>query len=594
MKASVWPGLLAFLCLSTATSAQIPSASPANRLGQDSSGRLSRVPQVVPTCSVRRTCITNPVFATGMKCDGVSDDSSALQSSLNAAQTTLGNATVIMPPGTCVVDPAANITIGSSLWLQGAGRNGTTLKRKDSSAGGFILKIAADGVTLSDFSIDGNKGGPGVATAADSVTAAAPSDQVTIQRMRFLNATGSDITSPAAATGVYISNWLISDNEFENQGLTACGSAAICANILIDQPLGLRVVGNRSDASQHFAIFGSVSGGGLVEVGDNTVANVNGYGVSLGAGSGSAGANVHHNFISTTKADLRNLIDLAAWNDFTVDHNILYHNGEVVTAVGAFTGCIVAFSPGIDGVIDGNECYAVPTSSITVNGIAVGGSNITISNNHVRGCSAAGIAIIVDSQGPQRDIKIIGNSTKNNSTQVAGAHAGIELLLPPGPSNAPALSDVLIQNNHSYDDQPAKTQGYGIGIGLAGANSNFSNIIVEGNDVAGNLKGGIESTGAVQGFVVRNNFGFNPIGTIAPPDFPGPGDGPITNTTGYDVMVYITAGANPISIAINGITLKGVRIPAGKAGAPIRLAANQNITLTYTAGGTPSWQWIGD
>ena len=101
-----------------------------------------------------------------MKCDGVTDDSSALQSALNSAQATVGNATVILPPGTCLIDPAANITINSALWLQGAGRNGTTLRRKDSSAGGFILKLAANGISLSDFAIDGDKGGPGIAANA--------------------------------------------------------------------------------------------------------------------------------------------------------------------------------------------------------------------------------------------------------------------------------------------------------------------------------------------------------------------------------------------------------------------------------------------
>ncbi len=505
----------------------------------------------------------------------------------------MGNATVILPPGTCIIDPAANITINSALWLQGAGRNGTTLKRKDSSAGGFILKLAANGISLSDFAIDGDKGGPGITANADSISVSAPSDGVSIQRMRLVNATGSDIIGAATGTGVYISNWLIADNEFDNQGSPTCAASVSCANILIRQPLGLRVLRNRSNTSQHFVVFTSVPGGGLVEVGNNTAVNVNGFGIALGGGAvGSAGANVHHNFITTTLADAYNLIDLASWSDFTVDHNILYHNGQ--SAANGSSSCIAGFAPGTNGVIDGNECYSAPTSAVAVNGIAVGTSGTTISNNHVRGCSAAGIAVVVGSQGLQRSVKIIGNSTKDNSTQAAGAHAGIELVPPQGSGSSPALIDVLIQNNHSYDDQATQTQGYGIGIGLKGQTSNFSNIIVEGNDVAGNLTGGIFNNATIAGFVLRHNFGFNPIGAINAPAFPSPTAGAITNNTGDDVMVYITAGTNPISIAINGITLTGVTIPAGAAGAPIHLSANQNITLSYTAGGTPTWQWLGD
>lgn len=591
MKAFVLFALLTISSLSVSAFAQTPNF-PA-RTGTGSTSLSVRKPQAIPTCSARRTCITNPVFATGMKCDGVTDDSSALQSSLNSVQAALGIATVIMPPGTCVIDPAAHITIGSALWLQGAGRNGTTLKRKDSSAGGSLLTLAADGITLTDFGIDGNKGGSGITAAADSVAATAPSNQVTIQHVHFANSTGSDIVSTTTGAGLYISNWLITENEFENQGLPACGAANNCANVLIRQPLGLRIIRNQSDASQHFALLASIPGGGMVEVGNNSIVNVNGYAVSLGGGiPGSAGADIHHNFVSTTTADPDNLIYLSSWGDFDVDHNVLYHNGQF-TVSGAPTSCIGgADAP--HGIIDANTCYGVPTFAVSVTGIDVAGSDTTISNNFIQGCSAGGIAFTVGSQGPVRGLKILGNTTKNNGNQAPGVHAGIELYVAPGSGNLAGLSDVIIKNNHSYDDQTTKTQGYGIGIGLSGQLFNFSNILVEGNDVVGNINGGFRNNATIPGFVVRNNFGFNPVGSIVAPAFPGATGGPVTNDTGYDVMVYITAGNNPISIAINGIVLNGVKVPAGTAGAPIRLVANQNMTLTYSAGGTPRWQWVAD
>ncbi len=530
-----------------------------------------------------------------MKCDDVTDDSSALQSSLNAAQSMLGSATVIMPPGTCIIDPAANITINSSLWLQGAGRNSTTLKRKNSSSGSFILRLAANGVTLSDFGIDGNKGGAGVNSSVDSIAASAPSSDITMQRMRFVNATGSDIVSPTIADGVFVTNWLISDNDFANEGSASCGLAISCANMLIRQPFGLRVIGNRSESSQHFALFSSTPGGGLVEVGNNTVLDVNGFGIALGGGVvGSAGANIHHNFITTTTADPYNLIDLAFWSDFNVDHNVLHHNGQF-TSGGAPNGCVADFPPANHGVIDGNECFAVPTTAIAVTGIAVGGSDTTISNNFVQGCSSSGIAFTVGNQGPQRGVKIIGNTTKNNSTLIPGAHAGIDLYLAPGAGNLSALSDVLVQNNHSYDDQPMKTQGYGIAIAIFGQTTGFSNIILEGNDVAGNIGSGVRNNATISGFVVRNNFGYNPVGVITPPEFPDGTGTVVTNTTGLDVTIYITSGTNIVNIAINGTMLTGVAIAGGgTVGSPIHLPANQNITLTYLPGGTPGWQWIAD
>jgi hypothetical protein len=530
-----------------------------------------------------------------MQCDGITDDSSALQASLNSAQASVGNVAVIMPPGTCIIDPAANVTISSALWLRGAGRNGTTLKRKNSSAGGSILTLAADGITLSDFAIDGNKGGPGIATSADSIAATAPSNFVTIQRMNFANATGSDIVSPTTGAGLYVSNWRISENEFQNQGLPACSKANTCANVLIRQPLALHITRNHSNGSQHFAIFSSVPGGGLVEVGNNQITNLNGFAVALGQGvPGSAGADIHNNFITNITTDPDNLIDLSYWMDFTVNHNVIYHNGQFSVS-GATTSCISSVDAP-HGVIDANACYGVPTNAVSVIGIVAGQSDTIISNNFVQGCSGAGIAFLASTPGVRRGITIRGNTTKNNSSQSSSTHGGIELSISQGVVSSATISDVLIQNNHSYDDQATPTQSVGIGIGLelTGPVTSFSNIIIEGNDLAGNIKTGLLNTATIQNFSIRNNYAFNPVGVIQTPPFPAPAAGAFTNNSGYDVTIYITAGTMPISIAINGTPLVGVTIPANGSGSPIRLAANQNITLTYAAGGSPVWQWLGD
>jgi len=533
-----------------------------------------------------------------MKCDGFTDDSAALQSALNsAADPGLGNATVIMPPGTCLVDPAAAISINTSLWLQGAGRFGTTLKRKNSSAGGSILLINSKGITLSDFVIDGNKGGPGITALADSISVNSALSEIIVQRMRFLNATGSDIQSPVSGSGNYISDWLITDNDFDNQGGATCGASVTCANILLHQPLRVRVVGNRSDNSQHFVLFSSIPGGGQVEIGQNTITNLNGFAVALGGGVfGASGAHIHHNFISSSNTNPGNLVDVAFWSDFTVDHNVLHHNSVAGFSNGIASACIGDYPPANQGTVDSNFCHAVPSTVNNVVGIAMGGSDISITNNFVEGCSTAGIGVIVGSAGPAKGIRVIGNTTKNNNQANFGPHGGIELFLGPGGANLAGVSDVIVQGNHSYDDQPVKTQAYGITVALVGNQSPYANVIIEGNDVTGNLHGGIlNNASSFTGFVIRNNLGHNPAGVITAPAFPASGASAQINGTGYDVTLYITSGTNPITIAINGTTLTGVSVAGGGVvSGPIRLPANQNITLTYAAGGTPSWQWIAD
>jgi hypothetical protein len=556
-----------------------------------------RTPDVRTDPEIRTRFIINPVFATGMKCDGVTDDSPALQTALaSAAYPGLGNATVIMPPGTCIISPAV-VSINAGIWLQGAGRFGTTLKRKDSSSGSPILLLNANGVTLSDFAIDGNKGGTGITGSADSIAAGALSE-ITIRRMRFLNSTNNDIATIVNGAGNYTADWLVADNEFDNQGnpFSSCVASIGCANVFLHQPLRVRVVGNRSDSSQNFALFSSIPGGGQVEIGQNIVTNLGGFAVALGGGPlGSSGAHIHHNFITSNNTDPGNLIDLAIWSDFTVDHNVLHHNGVAASRNDVASACIADFPPANHGEVDSNFCYAAPTMLRNVVGIALGGSDISITNNYVEGGSTAGIGIAVGSQGPARGVRIIGNTTKNNNQDTNGPHGGIDLFLGPGAPNLAALSDVIIQGNHSYDDQPVKTQAYGIAIGSYGVAGGFTNITIEGNDLMGNKTGGILNDATpFSGFVIRNNAGFNPVGAIPAPAFPASGTA-LINSTGYDVTVYITSGAQPIMIAINGTTLAGVSVAGGGVvSAPIRLPANQNITLTYAAGGTPSWQWIAE
>jgi hypothetical protein len=560
-------------------------------------GRIT--PGAAPACSdVRKTCIINPVFATGMKCDGVTDDSSALQAALNSAMASLGNATVIMPPGTCIIDPGAGVSINGSIWLQGAGKFGTTLKRKDSSAGASILFLNSNGVTLSNFAINGNKGGTGVATPTDSVLAGPISD-ITIERMRFVNSTNSDIMTNVSGAGLYSADWVIADNEFDNQGnpVASCVDSAGCANVYLHQPLRVRVVGNRSDNSQNFAIFSSIPGGGQVEIANNSVVNFEGFGIALGGGVfGASGAHIHHNFFSSSTTDKGNLVDVAFWPDFTVDHNVLHHNSSIGFSDGIASACIGDYPPANQGTVDSNFCHIVPSTVNNTVGIAIGGSDVSITNNFVEGASTAGIGVIVGNQGPARGVRIIGNTTKNNNQANFGTHGGIELFLGPGGPNLAGLSDVIVQGNHSYDDQPTKTQAYGITVALVGQQTPIANVLIEGNDVTGNKIGGIlnNASAPLSGFVIRNNTGHNPIGGITAPAFPASAAA-LINNTGYDATVYITTGTNPISIAIGDTTLAGLSIPGGGAvSGPIRLPANQTITLTYMPGGTPTWQWIAD
>lgn len=239
-----------------------------------------------------------------------------------------------------------------------------------------------------------------------------------------------------------------------------------------------------------------------------------------------------------------------------------------------------------------------PSPGVNVTGIAVGGDDDLISNNYVEGAGSAGIVCVIGAAGPIRGIRIIGNTVKNNGTRNPGLDAGIELYLANNPPDLAGLSDIIISGNHSYDDQPNKTQGYGIGITLFDKDTNLYNIVIENNDVAGNINAGVFNRSQfLTSLAIRNNFGYNPIGVITAPAFPVPGAGPVTNTTGFDTTIYVTSGTGPVTISINGVAVPALTIPGGGVvGNPIRLPANQNITVSYGGLGklTPSWQWVAD
>jgi len=321
-----------------------------------------------------------------------------------------------------------------------------------------------------------------------------------------------------------------------------------------------------------------------------------GYQDGSGTGTTHIAYNWVHDYLLRFNTATSNGIYLDSYNrHFTVDHNVLHHNSVVGFADGIASACIGDLPPANQGEVDSNFCHAVPSTVNNVAGIAMGGSDISITNNFVEGCSTAGIGVIVGSAGPAKGIKVIGNTTKNNNQANFGPHGGIELFLGPGGANLAGVSDVIVQGNHSYDDQPVKTQAYGITVALVGNQSPYANVIIEGNDVTGNKMGGIlNNASSFTGFVIRNNAGFNPLGAIPAPAFPASATA-LINDTGYDATVYITSGTNSITIAIGGTTLTGVSVAGGGAvSGPIRLPANQKSTLTYAAGGTPSWQWIAD
>jgi hypothetical protein len=130
---------------------------------------------------------------------------------------------------------------------------------------------------------------------------------------------------------------------------------------------------------------------------------------------------------------------------------------------------------------------------------------------------------------------------------------------------------------------------YGLVLYGTLTNTTFQNCHFEGN--VGNvfLDASVTST-----YKMSNCTGYNPLGKIGSPPTIAANNVAVTNTTGVDCMVIVTLSASggATSISLGG---NGTGITSSTASAvlpPVRVPANETITLTYT--NAPTWTWWGD
>jgi Right handed beta helix region len=418
-----------------------------------------------------------------LKCDGSTDDTAALQAEVTSAG--VSHVKVVIPGGTCLTN-GNTITIPDGVSIQGAGKMSTTIKRKDSADAAtnmFTLSGATGSVTISDLTIDYNKANQTLGSSTVG-TRAVTVDHFTLQRTRIINSWNWALVFRYPA-GTFPSNILIAENDFENNGTSDGTVVSDISNgdVSIAAPNGLRIRDNHAE-NTNGSFFVSGTGGnsegfGNVVIQKNTLNGVLGFGVALGGGgpleAGGRGSVIEENVFNMVTARA-GLIDLAFWTETIVSKNVLF-NGRTAG---------IADAPPANKV-------SVTNNTITGNGqansncIVLGGSEVVISGNTCSGSGGAGIAITVGKTSQSHDVVISNNEVKNSSQSSPGIRPGIALFLAPG--GTAALSNVTIKGNRSYDDQRTPTQGWGIGIGLAGQRSGFSDITIENNDMHGNKTG---------------------------------------------------------------------------------------------------------
>ena len=193
-------------------------------------------------------------------------------------------------------------------------------------------------------------------------------------------------------------------------------------------------------------------------------------------------------------------------------------------------------------------------------------SGLTYTGCLAYGNGLSGLAV----QDPGNDLRISGCVFNANGQQSATSNAGILL--------GANVTNVQIIDCRAYDSGTPRRQTYGIQL-ASGAVANTGDI--HGNDLRGNATGAINIGGGVQGVVLRDNLGYDPIGSAVLT----PGKSPFAYTAGATDQVVTVAGG-----AVSGINYAGQA--TGMTSGAFPLASGQTLTVTYTVPPTMLTNWI--
>jgi hypothetical protein len=468
-------------------------------------------------------------FPAEMKCDGITDDTDALEFALRRASESSAKG-LIIAAGTCLLRGGTNIP--QNIWVKGAGALKTTLKLV-SKSNTYLLGLNSKD-TITDLTLDGNKLGPN--TGSNILGAAGTSlAHVVLTRNAFLNASG-------CAVGLFLpgsprplsSDILVDQNRFshngsavDNGGTQSGFNGDICAPATVR----LRVADNHSDSSTgDFVILGTgenATGVGNITIDHNEVTSGLGFAVALGGGgpgeAGGRGATISNNTFSMADS-IENIIDVAYWHDVTVTRNNIktgYTGAGIGDGPPAFG--VTATDNHVQGL--GSYVSALSAASIASEGQTVytgvfspplrAGYTVTISGFHNRrnNCNPSEFTPCTVVSGTETTV-VVNNAGGVAETQ--GAHlklnnsnnwgialgssnvtiarntiadmgsAGILIDVGDGPNATDSIHDNLIAGNSVKNcgqaDNVPRTGGIALYVSPSGSNA-MSGIVIRGNRV---------------------------------------------------------------------------------------------------------------
>jgi hypothetical protein len=230
-----------------------------------------------------------------------------------------------------------------------------------------------------------------------------------------------------------------------------------------------------------------------------------------------------------------------------------------------------------DVTVTGNTIDTCEAGGVEVTNSTTVVSGIRIMGNVVRGCGFSAGSSVYGGVVVASPTVVESNTVINCGSSSQGIDAG-GILLSSGANNA------TVRNNR-IEDSPGWSLVVWNGSGMA----TYTGVLIEDNDIRiGNTSG--FNIGVSTGVILRNNAGYNPVGSSVPGTaFSLPASGTTwTNQTGVDGTLYVTGAGVVTDVVVQGVTVAS----SLSVGQSYFVPAGGTITFTYSS--APTLVFVGD